>query len=283
MYSATVPRLIGFILLLSILLPTLVFAQSTVNLTLDDAGMDEATQGTGGFTVTRDGSTSEAINVFVEYSGSATLNTDFSTLNLQYYSPPVWYVQIPSGQNSASVTLTPIKDNLSEGDESLAFTLLASAPGNGDYTVGAQTLAEMTLTDDVAEVILTLDDASMDEATQGTGGFTVTRDNGGNVNQAINIIVEYSGSATLNTDFSTLNLQYYSPPVWYVQIPGGQNSTSVTLTPIKDDIIEGDETLAFTLLASVPGNGDYSVGDQVLAEMTIADLVDSIFRDSFED
>ena len=216
-------------------------------------------------------------------SGSATYNTDYSYTNLNGYSHPTWFVHIPAGQNSASVTLTPLKDNFNEGVETLAFNLLASITGNGDYTVGDQVLAEMAITDDVAEVILTLDDASMDEEFLGTGGFTVTRDDHGNKAQAINVFVEMSGSATYNTDYSYTNLSGYSHPTWFVHIPADQNSASVTLTPVKDFIIEGDESLAFTLLASKPGNGDYIVGDQVLAEMTIFDLVDKIFRDSFED
>jgi hypothetical protein len=283
MYSTLISRLLGYMFVLSISLPSILLAQSTVNLTLDDGSMDEEFLGTGGFTVTRDGSTTQAINVFVEMSGSAVYNADYTYINLTGYSHPTWYVRIPAGQNSASVTLTPLKDNFNEGVETLAFNLLESKPGNGDYFIGNQVLAEMAITDDVAEVILTLDDASMDEEFLGTGGFTVTRDDHGNKTQAINVFVEMSGSAAYNTDYTYINLTGYSHPTWYVRIPAGLNSASVTLTPVKDFIIEGDESLAFTLLASKPGNGDYIVGDQVVAEMTIFDLVDKIFSDSFED
>jgi hypothetical protein len=40
-------------------------------------------------------------------------------------------------------------------------------PGNGEYLIGAQTGAELTIADDEAGVILTLDDRNLDEATQG--------------------------------------------------------------------------------------------------------------------
>ena len=180
MYPETASRILVFILMLLISLPALVFAQSTVNLSLNDGSMDEEFQGTGSFTVTRDGSTAEAINVFVELTGSAQVNADFTYLNLTGYNHPTWYVRIPAGENSTSVTLTPTKDNFNEGVETLAFTLLPSVPNNGDYIVGDEKLAEMTITDDVTTVTLTLDDADMDEATQGSGGFTVTRDDHGN-------------------------------------------------------------------------------------------------------
>ena len=165
----------------------------------------------------------------------------------------------------------------------MIFRLLASKPNQGDYIVGAQTTAEMTLADDVATVILTLDDGSMDEEFQGTGGFTVTRDDHGNKDQPINVFVELTGSAVYNADFTYLNLNGYSHPTWYVTIPADQNSTSVTLTPIKDLIIEGDESVIFSLLASKPNQGDYIVGAQTTVEMTIFDLVNNIFSDSFED
>ena len=141
----------------------------------------------------------------------------------------------------------------------------------------------MTLQDDVATVILTLDDADMEEANQGSGGFTVTRDNHGNINEGINVFVEVSGSATINGDYTVQNLLQSSNPIWYVHIPGGQASVSVILTPIKDSVIEGDETLVFSLRDSVAGHGDFIVGDQTSAEMTIFDLVDKIFIDGFEE
>ena len=94
----------------------------------------------------------------MELSGSAVYNTDFTYINLKGYSHPTWYVTIPAGQNSTSVTLTPVKDNFNEGVENLVFKLLPSKPNQGDYIVGAQTTAEMSITDDVATVILTLDE-----------------------------------------------------------------------------------------------------------------------------
>jgi len=97
MYSISVSRLLAYVLVLLVCLPPLVFAQSTVNLTLDRADMDEATLSTGGFTVTRDGSTNEGINVFVEVSGSAAINADYTVQNLLQSAHPIWYVHIPGG------------------------------------------------------------------------------------------------------------------------------------------------------------------------------------------
>ena len=147
MFSATAFRNFAHLFILLAALPSLVFAQSTVSLTLDDGSMDEATLGTGSFTVSRDGNTTESINVFVKLTGSAAYNADFTYLNLQGYSHPTWYVNIPAGQNSTTVTLTPVRDSIIEGDESLIFTLLPSVTNQGDYIVGTSTTAEMTIFD----------------------------------------------------------------------------------------------------------------------------------------
>jgi hypothetical protein len=98
MYSSAVSRMLGYVLVLLVAIPSFALAQSTVNLTLDDGSMDEEFQGIGGFTVTRDGSTAEAILVFVEVSGSAAINTDYTYQNLVGYIHPIWYVRIPAGE-----------------------------------------------------------------------------------------------------------------------------------------------------------------------------------------
>jgi hypothetical protein len=87
-----------------------------------------------------DGSTAGPISVFVQLTGTAQYNADFTYANLNGYSVPTWYVNIPAGQNSTTVTLTPVKDNLNEGVETLVFTLLPSTSGNGDYLIGHMAL-----------------------------------------------------------------------------------------------------------------------------------------------
>ena len=64
--------------------------------------------------------------------------------------------------------------------------------------------------------------------------------------------------------------------------PAGENSTAVTITAVKDFVIEGDETVTFVLLESAPYGSDYTVGTPNIAEITIVDLINLIFGDSFE-
>ena len=47
-------------------------------------------------------------------------------------------------------------------------------------------------------------------------------------------------------------------------------------------VIEGGESVSFTLLPPPSGQAHYTVGAQDMAEMTILDLVDKVFFDSLE-
>ena len=49
---------------------------------------------------------------------------------------------------------------------------------------------------------------------------------------------------------------------------------------IKDLVIEGDETITWTLISD---GRTYTMGTDILAEMIILDLVDLVFKNSFED
>jgi len=141
----------------------------------------------------------------------------------------------------------------------------------------------MSISDDVAQVTLTVDDALAAEIDQDKASFTVTRSSNGNVAAALNVFVQRSGSATINADYSTLYLNGYSGDTYYVQIPANQLSQTVTLTPVFDEVEEGDETAAFILQNPLSQGHDYTIGAPSRAEITIRDFVDVIFSDSFED
>jgi hypothetical protein len=90
----------------------------------------------GSFTLTRTGSTAQALTVFFTVGGGATAGVDYVTLPGS--------VVIPAGQTSSSLTLTPIDDGLVEGAETVIVTLSA----NTAYVVGSPSAATVTITDD---------------------------------------------------------------------------------------------------------------------------------------
>lgn len=96
-----------------------------VSITATDANAGENGPDTGVFTVTRTGSTSAALMLNYAISGTASNKFDYSEL---------WgSMTIPAGAQSATITITPVQDQLnSEGNETVIVTLVSS---NGIYDV----------------------------------------------------------------------------------------------------------------------------------------------------
>ena len=213
------------------------------------------------------------------FAGTATNGTDYNTTDQGYISHlNQRSLTIPANEMSMSSTITPIKDNLIEGTDTVTWTLYSD---EATYTVGDDTLAEMTITDDVAEVTLTLDDGEMDEANLGAGKFTVTRSSNGKLDAPLPVRFVFAGTATNGTDYNTTDQGYISHlNQRSLTIPANEMSMSSTITPVRDFIIEGDETVTWTLYSD---EVTYTIGTDILAEMTIADLIDLVFKDSMED
>ena len=74
----------------------------------------------GSFTVVRTGDTSQSLDVPYTVSGAATAGSDYQALS--------GTATIPAGASSAVITLRPLADSASEGDESITVALTAK-PG----------------------------------------------------------------------------------------------------------------------------------------------------------
>ena len=96
----------------------------------------------------------------------------------------------------------------------------------------------------------------------------------------LSVLFSIAGPAVNGNDYDATDQGYINANTRSLTIPANELSMSSTLTPIKDNLLEGKETLTFTLQ---PDNASYTVGSDILAEMTIADLIDLMFKDSFED
>ncbi|MFK7957091.1 MAG: hypothetical protein AB8B96_13435 [Lysobacterales bacterium] len=236
-----------------------------VNLELLDGDMAELDRDPGSFRVTRsnNGNTAAAITVNIDIGGTAQRNTDYSLSGVFGGAPLA--VSIPGGQLFADFSLLPSVDNAVEGAETIQITL---QPNAAMYTVGADTNVDFTLSDDVAEVTLTVLDSDMAELGQDPGSFRVTRSNNGNIAAAITVNIDIAGSALRNTDYS-LNGVFGGAPL-AVSIPGGQLSADYSLVPRVDNAVEGDELIQITLQ---PNAAMYTVGSNTMANFILVDDV----------
>ncbi|MCD6365512.1 MAG: hypothetical protein J7M14_06515, partial [Planctomycetes bacterium] len=140
-----------------------------------------------------------------------------------------------------------------EPTETVVLTL---AGGNG-YVVGSPNNATVTIIDNDTPTITisaTDDIAAADGADSGT--FTLTRDLTGGT-----VVVNYdiSGTAVAGDYSETLSGS--------VTMVDGAASADITVTPVNDLVLEGDETLTLTLVDGV----DYIVGWPDSDTLTILD------------
>ncbi|HKX56367.1 MAG TPA: hypothetical protein VJN01_09700 [Xanthomonadales bacterium] len=62
-----------------------------------------------------------------------------------------------------------------------------------------------------------------------------------------------------------------------------QDDVVVTLTPVFDQVIEGDETFSVEMHPPGDTGHEYTIGAPANGQITILDFIQLIFRDGFED
>ncbi len=220
-----------------------------VTVTANDALAAETGSDAGSFTVARTGSTALALTVNFALSGTAGSG--------DYIASASTAVTIPAGSSTASVTLTPIFDDLSEGSEIAILSLQACS----DYRVGSPASAMLTIADAIDRPAVTVTvvagDVLASETGPDTGEFTISRTG----STAAALTVHFSLSGT--TDSGDYSASATTDPT----IPAGCASICVVITPLADQLVEGDETVVLTLTT---GAG-YTLGSPASTTVTIAD------------
>jgi hypothetical protein len=224
-------------------------AQVTVSVAATDGAAGESPPDNGLFTVNRSGGLPlPPLTVFYEVFGTATSGADFAALSGS--------VTVASLQTSATIPVNvPGGDGLFEGEETVSIRLL---PGGG-FTLGNDT-ATVTITD-TAHAATATNASDAAEGPVSPGQVMVSL---GAQNQSGSaIIIDYSvdGSATAGTDYTSLN--------GAASIPVGSSAAFVEVTPIADDLIEGNETVEVTLTET--SDARMPVGDPATATVTIVD------------
>jgi serine protease len=168
---------------------------------------------------------------------------------------PSYTLTAPANGGTATVVRLTVTDDAGKTD----FAEITVGPTSALTTAPTSAGAKACLTDisPPSAVSITATDASAAEGGTDTGVFTITR--AGSTAAALTVTLAFSGSATNGTDYLGLNTT--------VTIPAGSASTTLTVTPVDDSLVDGAETAIATLQA---GAG-YQVGDPSSATVTIAD------------
>ncbi len=196
---------------------------------------------------TASAATSAAVTVSVSIAaGTATATTDYAI------SASSATVTIANGDTvgySSALTVTPASDMLVEGDETIVFSATTSATG---YAAIAD--VSLIIVDDDNVITLSFDDgestpSAVTGVAEGGGGQSVRVVATAPAAVSANVDVSVSiaaGTATDTTDYASL-----TSPVT-VQIASGDTvgrSSALTVTPVDDVLVEGDETIVFSATA----------------------------------
>ena len=208
---------------------------------------------TGQFTVSRTGSTTNALTVSYAISGTAVNGTDYSTLSGS--------VAIPATKASATINIAPVDDSLSEDPETVILQLNAGT----SYVVNSQaSTATVQIADNDPAPLLTINNVSVLEG--GTAVFTVTLTPVSGRTVSVNFAAA-NGTAhnglvcTAGTD--------YLPAGGTVTFAPGTTSQPVSVRTCGDTITEGNETFLVNL--SNPVNAKFASRTAATATGTIVE------------
>lgn len=223
----------------------------TVTIVATDENAAEAGLDQGMFTISLNGVAAANTDISFAVSGSANhAGSDYTKL----ISPATVLI----GNQTVTLSVTPVNDNLPEESETVTVTLV---PGAG-YTVGSPSSATVTIFDDevasVPTVSVTASTTNAREADGTQGFFTISRT--GLKTDPLAVFFAIGGSATPVSDYTAI-------VGTSVIIPAGSSNTVIAVKPVNDSIVEGDETVTLTLSS----DADYVIGSPGTATVTITD------------
>ncbi|TRV46369.1 MAG: hypothetical protein EWV42_18375 [Microcystis panniformis Mp_GB_SS_20050300_S99D] len=201
------------------------------------------------YTFTRSGVTTNALTVNYTLGGTATLNTDYTRTGTTNT------VTFAANSSTATVTVDPTADTIVESNETVILTL---ATGTG-YTIGTPNTATGTiLDDDTPNVTLSLNYSGISEDSPSNFVYTFTRTGATTNALTVNYNIAGTGNATDYTGATPGNGKT-------ITFNPGSTTTSITIDPTADTVVEPNETISLQLAA---GTG-YSIGTTAAQIATI--------------
>jgi hypothetical protein len=252
-----------------------VVAGGSVTEAVRDTGENQAA---GAFRVFRTGAMDAelAVNYLVASQGTASEADDYGTLS--------GTVVIPAGQRGAEIVVMPVNDGSLEPSEAVMVTLAPASTGPAGqpaYTVGASSLATLTIADDdlygprPPVTIVAVSDAQEGGP---AGVFRISR-LGRQDALTVSYAVDPVSTAVAGRDYSAL--------AGSVTLPAGQSTIDIAVAAVNDLEDEDDHTLRLVLtgltsdayfLAEPTAATLYLRDDDeppALATITISDLQDA--------
>lgn len=232
-------------------------ANLVLNVTKDTDAAEPSTNGS--LTISLPTGVSAAMDITATYTvaGTAKSGIDYTALT--------GTVVIPAGQNSVTIPVTVIDDQLIEGNETVIITGTGGKAGSLVFTPGSSNTATVNIADD-DNINLDLEvSATKANATEPStaGEFTIKLASGKIPAEDITVTYSIAGSATAGNDYQALT--------GTVVIPAGKNSVTVPVNVTDDDLIEPLETVVLTVTGGKSSSINYTIGANKTATVNIAD------------
>lgn len=215
---------------------------SNVTLSISPSSVIENSVSPLVWTFTRDGDISNSLTVNYAVGGTAALNYDYTT---SAFNSSTGNVVIAQGSNTATVSVLPKTDGLTEGNETVSLQLLSS----NAYITGTMTPVTGTIVDYVAvkpRISLTVSPTTVTESSRTGINWTISRSPVTAESVTVNFAV--SGTATFGVDY--ISNQITGAGTNSITIPAGSASVIVNVKPIVDTLFEATETVRLALLPS---------------------------------
>ncbi|WP_158563336.1 Calx-beta domain-containing protein [Chitinophaga silvatica] len=246
--------------------------ESTLNITDNDLSKailsiskvtDPAEPSTdGAFKISLPANVTSSQDITITYSiaGTATNGDDYTTLT--------GTVVLPHDVNEVIVPVLVKDDQLIEGPEDIILTLTAGTSSSFTFNLAAAKSTTLTIADDdntAATKVISVTKVADAAEPSTNGSFKVSLP--GNYASAYPVTVNYTitGTATPTDDYQAIT--------GAIVIPAGQTSINVDVLVKDDKIIEGDETVIFTVNGgTAPVLGSFTADNtNKTATVTIAD------------
>jgi hypothetical protein len=259
-------------------------SSAVVTITDDDVAMPGTLQFSAATYTTGEGAVMASIGVTRTGGSDGAVSVDYATVmggtatgGASCMTPGVDYVTTSgtlmwaNGDSSAqSFNITICNDALDEPDETVN---LALSNVTGGATIGMQSTAVLTITDDDATPSISISDVSMNEGNAGTTNFVFNVNLSAASGQTVTVHYQTAdGTAT------TADNDYVAIPDTTLTFDPGDTSKQVTVTVNGDVSVETNETFFVNLsnatnatISDNQGQGTIQNDDFILPVITISD------------